>query len=141
MGLCTQQGSSEPGCFVYVHEINVADGSYPSVNVFRLGKKEPKKTRMIKVEFDSTSEVEMILKNAQKLIVNNKFKTVYYLSPDRTKEQRLTHSKLVKQMRDMISRDSYKHYFIIITKTFGVFLPIRRSFCFESQQLIRSVTI
>ena len=90
----------------------MADGSFPGlVNVYRIGKKEPSKTRPIKVQFDSSSEVEVILKHAHKLKAVSEFKTVY-LSPDRTKEQRLAHSKLVKKMKEMINQDNSKHYFI-----------------------------
>ena len=95
-----------------IHEATVADGSFPGlVKAYRLGKKETNKTRPIKVEFDSSSEVDMILRQAHKLKANSEFKTVY-LSPDRTKEQRLAHSKLVKQMKEMINQDKTKHYFI-----------------------------
>ena len=95
-----------------VHEATVADGSFHNVdNVYRLGKKVPDKTRPIKVEFISSSDVDAILKNAYKLKANSDLKSVY-LSPDRTKEQRSAHGKLVNQMKEMIARDSSKHYFI-----------------------------
>ena len=95
-----------------IHETTVTDGSLPTaLNVYRLGKKEPNKTRPIKAEFGSFIDVDTILKNAHKLKANSDFKSVY-LSPDRTKEQRVAHSKLVKQMKEMISKDSSKHYFI-----------------------------
>ena len=55
--------------------------------------------------------MDTILKNAHKLKAHAELKTVY-LSPDRTKEQRLAHGKLVKKMKELISRDSSKHYFI-----------------------------
>jgi predicted transglutaminase-like protease len=48
-----------------------------------------------------------ILKNAQKLKANSELKSVY-LSPDRTKEQRSAHGKLVNQMKEIIARDSSK---------------------------------
>ena len=32
--------------------------------------------------------------------------------PDRTKEDRLAHTKLVKEMKQMIEKDPNKHYFI-----------------------------
>ena len=96
-----------------VYEATVTDSSFPDteVNVYRLGKKVPDKTRPIRVEFKSSSDVDIILKNAHKLRKNDDLKSVY-LSPDRTKEQRAAHSKLVKQMKEMISRDNSKHYFI-----------------------------
>ena len=79
--------------------------------ISRIGQFNQDKSRPIKVEFNSSSTVANILKNARKLKLNSDFKSVY-LSPDRTKEQRAAHSKLVKQMKDMISRDNSKHYFI-----------------------------
>ena len=95
-----------------VHEATIADGLSPNVdNLYRLGKKVPDKTRPIKVVFKSSSDVDEILKNAFKLKANSELKSVY-LSPDRTKEQRSAHGKLVNQMKEMIARDSSKHYFI-----------------------------
>ena len=90
----------------------MADGLFPdTLNVYRLGKQVSDKTRPIKVEFRSSSDVDVILKNAFKLKADSDLKSVY-LSPDRTKEQRAAHGKLVKQMKEMITRDSSKHYFI-----------------------------
>ena len=95
-----------------VHTATVADGLFPdTLNVYRLGKQVSDKTRPIKVEFRSSSDVDVILKNAFKLKADSDLKSVY-LSPDRTKEQRAAHGKLVKQMKEMITRDSSKHYFI-----------------------------
>ena len=71
-----------------VHGATVADGSIPdTMNVYRLGDKISDRTRPIKVEFRSSSDVDNILKNAYKLKANSDLKSVY-LSPDRTKEQR-----------------------------------------------------
>ena len=103
-----------------IHEATVGDGSIPATfNASRIGKKEPNKTRPIKVQFDSSSEVEVILKHAHKLKACSEFKAVY-LSPDRTKEQRLAHSKLVKKMKEMIKQDKTKHYFIRDNKVISV---------------------
>ena len=66
-------------------------------NISRIGQFDQDKSRPIKVEFSSYSSVANILKNARKLKLNSDFKAVY-LSPDRTKEQRTAHSKLVKKM-------------------------------------------
>ena len=95
-----------------VHGATVADWSLPNVDkVYRLGKKVRDKTRPMKAEFRSSSDVDDILKNAHKLKANSELKSVY-LSPDRTKEQRSAHTKLVNQMKEMIASDSSKHYFI-----------------------------
>ena len=41
----------------------------------------------------------------------NNFQTVF-LAPDQTPEQRVAHSKLVIQMKEMVKNYSSKHYFI-----------------------------
>ena len=79
--------------------------------VYRIGRKEPGKNRPIKVEFGCASEVDSILMRARNLRDSDVFKHVY-LGPDRTKEEQLAHSKLVKEMKQMIQKDSNKHYFI-----------------------------
>jgi hypothetical protein len=96
-----------------VRRVTLSDDSLPvqGVKVYRLGKKAPNSNRPIKVEFQCSGDVENILKNAHKLKAKDDLKSVY-VSPDRTKEQRAEHSKLVKQMKQMISTDGSKHYFI-----------------------------
>ena len=94
-----------------IHEATVGGSWSGAVNITRIGKMEPNKTRPLKVEFDSSTEVEMILKHAHKLKANSEFRTVY-LSPDRTSEQRQSHNKLVKKMKEMINQDNSKYYFI-----------------------------
>ena len=51
------------------------------LEVCRIGEKVPEKTRPIKVQFESSSDVDIILRNAHKLKTNVDFKSVY---PDRT---------------------------------------------------------
>ena len=82
-----------------------------TMDVYRMGKEEPGKTRPIKVEFENVGDVEFALMNARKLRTNIKLKNVY-LGPDRTKEQRIAHNKLVKEMKQMIDKDPNKHYYI-----------------------------
>ena len=96
-----------------VQKVTSSDDSLPvhGVKVYRLGKKTANSNRPIKVEFQCSGDVENILKNAYKLKAKDDLKSVY-VSPDRTKEQRAEHGKLVKQMKQMISRDGSKHYFI-----------------------------
>ena len=79
--------------------------------VYRIGRKEPGKNRPIKVEFACSSEVDFVLMHARNLRDKEAFKNVY-LGPDRTKEEQLAHSKLVKEMKQMIEKNSNKHYFI-----------------------------
>ena len=100
------------GFFTSVHESATADGSKPAiVDIYRLGERVADKTRPIKVELRSSSDVDIILRGAYKLRKYSDLKSVY-VSPDRTKEQRATHSKLVLKMKEMIKKDSSKHYFI-----------------------------
>ena len=73
-------------------------------NVYRMGKKEPGKIRPIKVEFESASDVEFALIRARNLKDSNL--SHVFVGPGRTKEDRLTHTKLVKEM---IEKDPNKH--------------------------------
>ena len=79
--------------------------------VYRMGIKEPGKTRPIKVEFFGASEVESVLMHARNL-KNSRTHNNVYLGPDRTKEESIAHSQLVKEMKQMIEKDPKKHYFI-----------------------------
>ena len=79
--------------------------------VYRIGRKEPGKNRPVKVEFACASEVDSVLMRARNLRDSKVFKHVY-LGPDRTREEQLAHSKLVKEMKQMIQKDSNKHYYI-----------------------------
>ena len=81
-----------------------------TIDIYRMGKKEPGKTRPIKIEFTNSGDVEFALVHARKL-KTGQLNSVY-LGPDRTKEERLAHNKLVKQMKIMIEKDSNKHYYI-----------------------------
>ena len=95
-----------------VHEAAVSDGSLPAVvDVYRLGDKAANKIRPIKVELKSSSDVDIILRGAHKMKQYSDLKSVY-VSPDKTKEQRAIHSKLVLKMKEMIKKDSSKNYFI-----------------------------
>ena len=73
-------------------------------DIYRMGKKEPGKTRPIKVEFESASDVEFALIRARNLKDSNL--SHVFVGPGRTKEDRLTHTKLVKEM---IEKDPNKH--------------------------------
>ena len=78
---------------------------------YRMGKKEPGKIRPIKAEFNSSGDVQFILTHARKLRTSEINKGCY-LAPDRTKEGRTEHNKLVKRMKEMIANDSSRHFFI-----------------------------
>ena len=75
--------------------LTIDDGITPEIKtISRIGQFEQDKSQPIKVEFGSSRTVANILNNARKLKLNSDFKAVC-LSPDRTKEQRATDSKLV----------------------------------------------
>jgi len=92
--------------------LTIDDGLAPKVKaVCRIGQFDVNKSRPIRVEFINSRTVDTILKNASRLKTKPSLKSVY-VSPDRTKEQRAAHAKLVHKMKEMISRDNSKHYFI-----------------------------
>jgi hypothetical protein len=87
-----------------------------------MGKEEPGKPRPIKVELTNAGDVQFALVNARKLKTSN-LSTVY-LGPDRTRDERLAHSKLVKEMKELIKKDpnTNRHYFIRNNKAFVVLI-------------------
>ena len=82
-----------------------------AIDCYRIGKKQDGKVRPIRLECQNRQEVEFALVHSRKLKYSVKHSGVY-LAPDRTKEQRLEHSLLVKKMKDLISKDATKRYFI-----------------------------
>ena len=79
--------------------------------VYRIGRKKPGKNRPVKIEFACASEVDSVLMRARNLRDSEVFKH-FYLGPNRTREEQLAHSKLVKEMKQIIQKDSNKHYYI-----------------------------
>ena len=80
--------------------------------VYRVGKEQDDgKTRPVRIEFPDAELARLFLSNAPKLKKCDIYSNVY-VAPDRTKEQRLEHSKLVRKMKEMITADSTKHYYI-----------------------------
>ena len=85
---------------------------YPdTIDAYRLGEREPGKTRPVKVTMRNAETVRYLLKRAHRLKQDEEFKNVY-LSPDRSKRERAAHNKLVSEMKRLISSDSTKHFFI-----------------------------
>ena len=82
-----------------------------SLDCYRIGKKQAGKTRPIRLECQNHGDVDFALVHSRRLINSARHSSVY-LGPDRSKEQRLEHSLLVKQMKELISKDASKHYFI-----------------------------
>ena len=82
-----------------------------TVDCYRIGKKETAKTRPIRIECKDRSDAQYYLFHARKLKKSEKFSKVY-LAPDRTREQRIAHNKLVKQMKEKIAADPGKYFYI-----------------------------
>ena len=91
------------------------------LNATRIGTAKPKdetkearpSCRPIKVILESAEEVKFVLSRAKMLKQNpcEHWKCVY-LSPDRSREERAAHKKLVEQLKQKISNDSTKYHFI-----------------------------
>lgn len=86
---------------------------YPPIHsVYRMGAKTPGKARPVKIQLSCAIHVQRVLSAASKLrSYEGEFRTVY-LAPDRTREQQLAHGKLVKEMKELISNNPSKYYFI-----------------------------
>ena len=78
---------------------------------YRVGKKQEGKTRPIRLECQNRGDVDFALVHSRRLKNSARHSRVY-LGPDRSKEQRLEHSLLVKQMKELIKKDATKHYYI-----------------------------
>merc|ERR1712176_351066 len=72
-----------------------------------------RKPRPIKVTLASPEAVKFVLSKASKLKLNvYDYWRCIYLAPDRSKEERVAHRKLVAEMKQKISEDSSKYYSI-----------------------------
>ena len=71
------------------------------------------KPRPIKVTLASSGTVENVLSNARKLSHSSdeRIKKIF-LAPDRSKEERLTHKKLVTEIKRLIDTEPLKHHFV-----------------------------
>ncbi len=77
----------------------------------RIGIRKSGVVRPLKVTLTSRDAVLQVLSNAKKLKSNSSYKDVY-LAPDRNYEERTAHRKLVTEMKQLVSKDSSKHYYI-----------------------------
>ena len=82
-----------------------------TIDCYRVGRKETGRTRPVRLEYKNSGDVDFALSHSSKLKNSSKYSTVY-LSPDRTKEQQLAHKAFIKKMKELISLDSGKHYYI-----------------------------
>ena len=86
---------------------------YPEIeDSYRLGQKTVGVKRPVKVTLRSADLVQYLLKRAYLLKKSTGKFSKLYLAPDRSKQERLAHQKLVTEMKEMIKRDPSKHYFI-----------------------------
>ena len=109
---CAEDNSKDIG--MIVKDVYQAMG-YPlpnTIDCYRVGKEELGKPRPIKVELTNAGDVQFALVHARKLKTSNL--SAVYLGPDRTRDERLAHSKLVKEMKELIKKDpnTNRHYFI-----------------------------
>lgn len=78
---------------------------------YRVGAKQDDKPRPIRVQLNSSDIVHVILRKAKKLKNIEVYRNTY-LAPDRNKEERIKHKRLVDEMKKMIGQDTGKHFFI-----------------------------
>jgi len=77
----------------------------------RVGTSERGKSRPIKVQLTSSDAVSNVLRNA-KLLKNSCNNKATFIGPDRSKEERAEHKKLVDKMRTMMEDQPDKYHFI-----------------------------
>ena len=88
------------------------DEDYPTITgKHRMGEKRPDITRPVKVQLACADIARLVVRNGYRLKTCDELKNVY-IAPDRTKEERATHSKLVIKMKELIKQDASKHYYI-----------------------------
>ena len=92
-------------------EQEVAVPDHTRINRMGTRSSNSRRPRPIKVELRSSEEVQKVLRNSYKLNETPVYQHIY-VAPDRTREERMAHSKLVTEMKELISSDPSKHYFI-----------------------------
>ena len=84
----------------------------PRFEAARIGNKVAEKHRADKVSFGNSSTVHQILIKAKELRLSQCFKTVFYISPDRSPEERAVHKQLVLDLKRKVTENPNKRYFI-----------------------------
>ena len=77
-----------------------------------MGEKKTGVNRPVKVTLRSADLVQYLLRRAGRLKNDDGQYSSVYLSPDRSRQERLAHKELVTEMKEMIKRDPGKYYFI-----------------------------
>jgi hypothetical protein len=81
------------------------------VECTRVGPSEQGKSRPIKVQLTSSDAVSNVLRNT-KLLKNSCNNKATFVGPDRSKEERAEHKKLVDRMKTMMEDQPDKYHFI-----------------------------
>ena len=88
-------------------------------SVLRLGTKQKEQIRPVLIKFRTAAAAYGVLKKSQGLRKNDKFMRVY-ISPDRTKSQRIERRELVSRMKQQAVQNKSR-YFI---RVFQLFLSV-----------------
>ena len=78
---------------------------------YRVGAAKPGATRPVRICFNSSGSVALLLQNAKKLKQTTTFKTIY-LSPDRSPDERTARKELVESLRAKIKEEPEFYHFI-----------------------------
>jgi hypothetical protein len=81
------------------------------VECYRIGTAVEGKQRPIKVKLNGSDAVNNVLRSA-KLLKNSRSNSSAYIGPDRSKDERIEHRKLVVQMKAMMEQDKEQFHFI-----------------------------
>ena len=79
---------------------------------YRVGEAKPDTMRPIKVRLSRSDSVMQVLVNAKKLKNVSGLLRAIFLSPDRSKEERVAHKRLVDEMKKKKGEQPNKHFFI-----------------------------
>ena len=83
---------------------------------YRVGKLQPGSNRPIKVRLSRSDSVMQVLSNAKKLKGGPALLSSVFLAPDRSKEERIAHKRLVDLMKKKMEEEPDKHFYIRYNK-------------------------
>ena len=83
----------------------------PKLQATRLGKKTASDIRPVKVTLTSAAAVQQILVKSKNLRRTENYKDVF-LTPDRSREQRLEHRELVAQLKKKVEDEPQRYHYI-----------------------------
>ena len=76
-----------------------------------MGQQATDKTRAVKVTLGNSTVANQIMRRSAKLKQSENFSEVF-ISPDRSLKQRVERRELVEELKNKVSDDPSKHYFI-----------------------------